>query len=380
MEIAEEPVEAAPEAQRSPDNPLVRAVARIPLPLGAKLLLGFAVVGALLAVGYTFGVVALGQSNSRGEQLLRLQRRAVYLQVALTDAPQLQKAIEYRLNTPGSERTFGSGLDQAIGNDMQQLCDDSGLSCLISEEPGPFHLSNVDPKAAELLLTSVPLFYPIVNQDSGPKGFVGSTLGRIHRFATSFVAQVGTDARKTRARANELVAANRSSFTSSRNLVVGGEAAPPHGGPARRDRSRRLLGPARGGEPGRDGTPRREGRQHERPARAHPAPARARERAQVAVPRQHVTRAPNAAERDHRLQRGAARADVRGAERAAARLRRRRTRGWQAPALSDQRRSRPCEDRGRAHGPRAVTGRDPRHPPERHLDALRAGRPRRHSA
>src|SRR6478672_7289383 len=225
MEIAEEPVEAAPEAQRSPDNPLVRAVARIPLPLGAKLLLGFAVVGALLAVGYTLGVVALGQSNSRGEQLLRLQRRAVYLQVALTDATQLQKAIEYRLNTPGSERTFGSGLDQAIGNDMQQLCDDSGLSCLISEEPGPFHLSNVDPKAAELLLTSVPLFYPIVNQDSGPKGFVGSTLGRIHRFATSFVAQVGTDARKTRARANELVAANRSSFTSSRNLLIGMGAA-----------------------------------------------------------------------------------------------------------------------------------------------------------
>src|SRR4029079_4275835 len=61
--------------------------------------------------------------------------------------------------------------------------------------------------------------------DSGPKGFVGSTLGRIHRFATSFVAQVGADARKTRARANELVAANRSSFTNSRNLLIGMGAA-----------------------------------------------------------------------------------------------------------------------------------------------------------
>jgi signal transduction histidine kinase len=225
MEIAEEPIEAAPEAQRSPDNPLVRAVARIRLPLGAKLLLGFAVVGALLAVGYTLGVVALGQSNSRGEELLRLQRRAVYLQVVLTDASQLKKAIEYRLNTPGSGRTFGSGLDQAIANDMQQLCNDSGFSCLIGAEPGPFHLANVDPKASELLLTSVPLFYPIINQDSGPNGFVRSTLGRAHRFATSFAARVDARARETRARANELVGANRSSFTSSRDLLIGMGAA-----------------------------------------------------------------------------------------------------------------------------------------------------------
>jgi signal transduction histidine kinase len=219
MEIAQKPTEAAPKAQRSSDNPLVRAVARVPLPLGAKLLIGFAVVGALLAVGYTLGVVALGQSNSRGEQLLRLQRRAVYLQVVLTDAIQLRKAIEYRVNA-GSGRTFGSGLDQAIGNDMQQLCIDSGLNCLSGAEPGPFDLSTVDPKAFQLLATSVPLFYPIIGA-TGPTGSVQSILRRANGFATSFASQVGARAGETRARANELVAANRSSFTSSRNLLIG---------------------------------------------------------------------------------------------------------------------------------------------------------------
>jgi signal transduction histidine kinase len=224
MEIAEEPVEAAPEAHRLQDNPLVRAVARVPLPLGTKLLIGFAVVGALLAVGYTLGVVALGQSNSRGDQLLRLQRRAVYLQVVLTDATHLQRAIEFRRNAPGSRKAFGSGLDQAIGNDMQQLCDDSGLSCLIGAEPSPFHLSTVDPKALRLLATSVPLFYPFIG-DGGPPGSVETILRRADNFATSFAAQIGADTRKTRARASALVAANRSSFTNSRNLLIGMGAA-----------------------------------------------------------------------------------------------------------------------------------------------------------
>ena len=171
MEVAQAPVES-PSRRRS--DRFVGAVGRLPLPLGAKLLIGFAVLAALLAIGYVLGVVALGQSNSRGQQLLRLQRRAVYLQVVLTDASQLKRAIEYRVNAPGSGRAFGSGLDQAIGNDMQQLCVDSGLSCLIDAEPGPFHLSTVDPKAFRLLATSVPLFYPIVSQTTGPTGSVGS--------------------------------------------------------------------------------------------------------------------------------------------------------------------------------------------------------------
>jgi signal transduction histidine kinase len=219
-EIAQEPVEGGRETQRSSDNPLVRAVARVPLPLGAKLLIGFAVVGTLLAVGYTLGVVALGQSNSRGEHLLRLQRRAVYLQVVLTDATRLKSAIEYRLNAPGKP-TFGSGLDQAIGNDMQQLCIDSGLNCLGGAEPGPFNLSNVDSKAFRLLATSVPLFYPIIGATTGPTGSVESILRRADRFAATLAAEVGANARTTRALANELVAANRSSFTSSRNLLIG---------------------------------------------------------------------------------------------------------------------------------------------------------------
>jgi signal transduction histidine kinase len=223
MDAAQAP--AAGVSTRRTDR-LARVVGRVPLPLGAKLVLGFAAIAALLVVGYSLGLVALGQSNSRGGQLLRLQHQAVYLQIVLTDATQLQKAIEYRSNTPGSTKAFGGGLDQAIGNDMEQLCVDSGSPCLIGAQPSPFHLGGVDPQAFRLLTTSVPIFYTITgNSEGGATGSVASVLRRADRFATSFAAQVGADTQRTRARANTLVAANRDSFARSRALLVGGAAA-----------------------------------------------------------------------------------------------------------------------------------------------------------
>jgi signal transduction histidine kinase len=197
-------------------------VGRLPLPLGAKLLLGFAFVGTLLAVGYSLGLVALSQSNSRGDQLLRLQRQAVGLQVVVTDATRLKSDLETRLNGPGSTTDFGSELDQTIGSDLGQLCLDAGTECLGGDIVGTFRLSAVDPNALSRLASSIGLFYPIIGQDvGGPIGSVEPILRRADRFATSFAAQIGADARETRARANALVAANRSSFASSRNLLIG---------------------------------------------------------------------------------------------------------------------------------------------------------------
>src|SRR5215475_2164633 len=132
MDLAHDAVEPEPASRRrrlgwTADNALVRAIGRVRLPLGAKLLIGFAVVGALLVIGYVLGLAALGQSNSRGEQLRLLQQRAVYYQLVLTDATQLETAIENRIKSAGSEKTFGSGLDQSIVSTFNQLCVDTGV-------------------------------------------------------------------------------------------------------------------------------------------------------------------------------------------------------------------------------------------------------------
>jgi signal transduction histidine kinase len=229
MAIAHETVDAAPEPRHrvgwAADNPLVRAVGRVRLPLGAKLLIGFGVVGALLAAGYVLGLVALSQSNTRGEQLLRLQRRAVYVQLVLADAKQLKRAVEYRIAAPSSAKKFGSGLDQAIGNDISQLCLDSGLQCLVNGQVSGFDLGAADPRAFRLLTTSFPIFYRIIGYGTGAGGgsigSVESVLRRADRFATSFTAEVGGLADRTRGQANALVAANHSSYSHSRDLLIG---------------------------------------------------------------------------------------------------------------------------------------------------------------
>jgi methyl-accepting chemotaxis protein len=221
MDVGQAPVESAPPPRTGRFG---GAVGRVPLPLGAKLILGFALVGALLTVGYVLGIVALGQSNSRGTELRRLQERAVYEQLLLTDATQLKKAIDYRIASPVSTHSFGSGLDQAISNDMNQLCvDANGAGCIGPSRPAsplPLTLGTVDVPLLGMLSSHVPLFYPISGTPQ-PVVSVTSVLNQADRFAGSFASRLAALARTTRARTNALVAANRSSFTSSRDLLIG---------------------------------------------------------------------------------------------------------------------------------------------------------------
>ena len=230
-DVAHEPVDAAEDGHPAPvtresDNPLVRAVERTTLPLRAKLLIGFGVVGVLLALAIVLGLVALNQSNSRGEQLRRLQQRAVYVQGVLTDAGQLQKAIDLRINAPGSTTTFGSPLDLTIANEWDQLCYDAGATGCLRNDTGPFRLSAVDPAASEKIIHSKGVFYVVSGNAALPLGptpavAVQRYLRRANRFATSLTADLEQLASETRARTDALVAANHSSFASSRNLLIG---------------------------------------------------------------------------------------------------------------------------------------------------------------
>src|SRR5436305_5507172 len=100
MEVAPETIDAASEERTfrwGSDNPLVRAVARVPLPIRAKQLFGTFAVAALLALVALLGLVALGQSNSRGTELRTLQQQGAYEQLLLTDATQLKQLLDLRL-------------------------------------------------------------------------------------------------------------------------------------------------------------------------------------------------------------------------------------------------------------------------------------------
>ena len=135
---------------------LVRVVARVPLPIRAKQLFGSLVVAALLALVAVLGLVALGQSNSRGAELRKLKQQGGYEQLLLTDATQLKQLIDFasaastrsndtpsrsdepdlRAFDPDSyQRGFLSALDQQIGNESIRLCLDAGAGRLADPSP-----------------------------------------------------------------------------------------------------------------------------------------------------------------------------------------------------------------------------------------------------
>src|SRR5947207_632164 len=97
MEVAPEPVDVARRERTFCWASLVGVVARVPLPIRAKQLVGSLVVAALLALVAVLGLVALGQSNSRGSELRRLQQQGGYEQLLLTDATQLKQLLDLRL-------------------------------------------------------------------------------------------------------------------------------------------------------------------------------------------------------------------------------------------------------------------------------------------
>jgi signal transduction histidine kinase len=226
--------------RRAADNPLVRAIGRLPLPLGTKLIAGFLAVGALLALVAALGLSALGQSNARGEQLRRLQQRAVYYQVILSDATQLETAIDSRIKSTTSEKKFGSALDQTIVNAYNQLCADTGFTdvggCVVGSQtttpppPPPPALTRLLPYKLEAAVSGGVYLFAFVAgiipvSTYPPPGYTGNPVRLVlryaKRFATGFKSQVAKTAQNTRAGANALIAANRRSYSHSRAVLLG---------------------------------------------------------------------------------------------------------------------------------------------------------------
>jgi signal transduction histidine kinase len=214
------------------DNPLVRAVGRVPLPLGAKLIAGFAVVAALLTVVAVLGLVALNRSNSRGLELPGLRKEAFYEGVLQSDAENLKKQIDFRLQLLqlGEKGNFHSS-DQAIAAAWSQLCEDTGGgSC--GTNPGavprfPVTLKLLRPRLHYRLEAVAPTFFSPngSSSSSAPTAPATSTLQRTvrreDRFVGSFTKSLRALANKTGGHLDALIAANRRSYIDSRNLLIG---------------------------------------------------------------------------------------------------------------------------------------------------------------
>jgi signal transduction histidine kinase len=115
------------------DNPLVRAVGRIPIRARTKLYVAFVGIVVLLVVVEILGLRVLGQSNGRVERLETLQVRATAYRELQADAAQIRQLLSLRAGAKtapayvvGGTKSVPSAdqlvtLDQAIKSQLGQL-------------------------------------------------------------------------------------------------------------------------------------------------------------------------------------------------------------------------------------------------------------------
>jgi len=221
-DVAHEAVEATTEPRRprlgrSADNALVRGVARIPLPLGTKLLLGFAIVAALLALVAVLGLVSLSQSNSRGEQLKSLQQTNAYALLLKEDANELSTLVGDRQQRGPDLLSFYQAEDQAILNFWDRPTQDAQT------------LERFNPHAGRELQATLQDFWntwgTVVVKDQTRKGAsspaLGSALVRASMLSIRAYEQAFSLEQTTTAKEDALVASNRNGFVEARNLLIG---------------------------------------------------------------------------------------------------------------------------------------------------------------
>ena len=383
------------------DNPLVRAVGRLPAGVHVKLLVAFGGIALLVVVLGALGLRLLGQSNERVETLGTLQQRAFAYGKLQSDARHVR--LLYAQNVGGDYYKVFPDLNKkdlaADGPATDRLI--KSAVAQIPPSTYPDILGFRPPPEDEVFLKRIrttgrklsEMMREIVEVDAVAPKRATSLRYRAELLSIDLNQQATELANTTRKRTNALIAENASSLhelakplrrrgggddrprapTGVRALVVADRADPADRLPTGRDRLRELLGSCGRREPRRT---RRTGGQRQPDERRAPTPlprARDRQQTQVGVPGEHVARTAHAAERDHRVLAGAARRAVRRGQRQAGGVPRGHPDLGQPPAGAHQRRARPLQGRGGsgAAGARAVL--DQRRPRARRLDGARTG-------
>ncbi len=200
---------------------MVRAIARLPVRLGGKLLAGIAVIALLLAIVAVLGLVALSQSNSRGERLLSLQETSGHAALLLGDATALRTLVGKR-GAQGYGFTLGAGsaADEAIDEDVLASWRQFDYD---AQQP----VQNVDSQYVNKLLTTLNAF-GVTWQAVADTDLTGSRKGALveeYRQARELSGQASLQAgelkTQTERKAKALTAANRQGFADSRTLLIG---------------------------------------------------------------------------------------------------------------------------------------------------------------
>src|SRR5581483_6309750 len=226
--MREAPIARRPSLAGRLNSPLVRAVARAPVSVRAKLLLGFGVIALLPVVVGVLGIVALRDSNARVKLLGDLQTRAAAAQAVQSDVAQYDGLLVQRANmtanagTPvGRGATIAPSTFFAIDGTIQQalttLLDDATV--LEGTEPAFFkRVYGLYSRLAAFSHTA------LVRDGAGKGNEIGPLIRHEVVAAEQLKPAADALAAQTQQRSDALVAQNRRSFRRSRELFIGAAA------------------------------------------------------------------------------------------------------------------------------------------------------------
>jgi signal transduction histidine kinase len=230
MAIRSSAIREGPVAERRPlfgrrDNPLVGAVARAPMSVRTKLLLGFGAIAGLLLVVGVLGIVELGNANARVTRLGDLQARAAAAQAVQSDVGQYNGLLVQRANmTPNAGTPVGRGakvapssfyvIDATISAALTTVLNDATV--LESSEPAFFR------RVYALYARLAAISNTALARDTAQKGDqVGPLIRREVALAGQLKPVTAALATLTKTQADALVVQNRRSFGDSRSLFIG---------------------------------------------------------------------------------------------------------------------------------------------------------------
>jgi signal transduction histidine kinase len=223
------------------DNPLVRAIGRLPAKVHTKLLVAFVGTAALVVVVGLLGLRVLGQSNDRVGGLGALQKRASAYGKLQSDASHIRSLLAenvapdfYKVNPPGGSVPTGRGptavaVDQAVASALARIGPATvvdGLGFVPSAEDEGF-LRRMRAKSGQLSAVMREIIQAEIGAErvEDPLALLAGNHDA-RRFRAEQLAidlnQLATElADVTTAKTDAVIARNASSYTSSRNLFIG---------------------------------------------------------------------------------------------------------------------------------------------------------------
>jgi signal transduction histidine kinase len=222
------------------DNPVVRAVGRVPVKVRTKLLAAFAIIAALLVAVGVLGLRVLGQSNARIESLGTLQLRAATYQSLQTQAQQLRQLLAIRgAQNPGLTPYLGGtapGADVLAGRNWMLV--DTAIAAALSQVGPATNESRfgfVPPREDKVLLARIRVDYRgfsrtlerirTADRNGANSKTIQPLLTRVINFDNDLGGLTDRLAATTREQTNLVISQNRNSYTASRNLFIGVGAA-----------------------------------------------------------------------------------------------------------------------------------------------------------